>query len=155
MFSSWWIELAHMRPDKDGCPSANLWCLLPSCHWVSLDYVALTSFLMRNFPDQYLFVLQYWVSSSTAIRGNIRYGQHKSKKTHRKLVSIPACDHCLMCGDWRQTRNVECCWLGPGPPQAETHWQKWLMMCSLSQLGPPGPHQLMVWCLIWHGGGLH
>ena len=30
---------------------------------MSVD-VALTSFLMRNFPDQYLFVLQYWVSSS-------------------------------------------------------------------------------------------
>ena len=33
-----------------------------SCFWESVDCVALTSFLMRNFPDQYLFVLQYWVS---------------------------------------------------------------------------------------------
>ena len=35
---------------------------------MSDDDVALTSFLMSNFPDQYLFVLQYWVSSTAISR---------------------------------------------------------------------------------------
>ena len=82
-------------------------------------------------------------------RGNIRFGQQKSKKTDSDTQKT--CQHSCMwplSNVWRVETDAEC-WVllaGPGPPQAETHWQKWLMMCAPALQA--GPHQLMVRCLI-------
>ena len=111
---------------------------------VSVYFLALTSFLipheeLSTFPDQYIFVLQYWVSSSsqTAISGEFSVTEATFKNISRQLVGmdmlifivplkvfpkirIPAWAHCLMCGDRRGMLRV-LPGPGPGPPQAETH----------------------------------
>ena len=86
---------------------------------MSVDYVALTSFLMRNFPDQYLFVLQYWVSSSAISKkifdlvsreANLKTDIHTGYNYNQPMIlydvmflpkmfpesCIPACGHCLV-----------------------------------------------------------
>ena len=89
-------------------------------------------------------------------RENIGFGQQKSKKTD--LDTKKTCQHSCMwplSNVWRLETDAEC-WVlpRPGPPQAETHWQKWLMMCALPLLAWAAPVNGPVSDLTWRGSPL-
>ena len=90
-------------------------------------------------------------------RGNIRFGQQKNKKTDSDTQKT--CQHSCMwplSNVWRLETDAEC-WVllaGPGPPQAETHWQKWLMMCAPALQAGPAPVNGPMSDLTWRGSPL-
>ena len=134
---------------------------------VSVYFLALTSFLipheeLSTFPDQYIFVLQYWVSSSshTAISGEFSVTEATLDSLsawtcwYCSSESVPKNTHSCMgplSNVWRQERNVESV-AGPGP-RPPTGWDTLTKMTYDVCSPQPGQPQLMVWCLIqtWRG----
>ena len=98
-------------------------------------------------------------SAAAALQYPWKYKIRSAEKQKTDSDTQKTCQHSCMwplSNVWRLETDAEC-WVllaGPGPPQAETHWQKWLMMCAPALQAGPAPVNGPMSDLTWRGSPL-